>query len=366
MTAADPVRETEGVSTPTEDGRLLETLSADLPSRWSVALPGEPDAHTLTTLLRRHEEQARGWATARAEGVSVQLSDGDQRAGGRRHNLVVRDAAGDPVGWASVYDRAAGRMLLAPVVDPRLEAALADRVAAVLFSWAEAVGRHIGRLRGVAVQQVDSGSFAGDERQRTWLTAAGFEPARTWWQMTRPLTGDDRHLDISPRAGVRIRPVGRDDTGLPDVADLRAVHDVLESAFADHFNSHEETFEEFSTRLRQNPGHRWDHWWLAETLDDPDRPEPAGALVGSVTGGVDGAVGSYVDYIGVLQSARGRGIAKGLLGAVIADAAARGRDHVGLEVDAESPTGAEGLYLAMGWRTDHVTESWHRKLPVAG
>ena len=80
------------------------------------------------------------------------------------------------------------------------------------------------------------------------------------------------------------------------------------------------------------------------------------------TGGPDG---SYVDYIGVIGLARGRGVAKGLLRTVIADAAARGRDRVGLEVDADSPTGADRLYRGMGWETSYVTESWHRDVPVA-
>ena len=155
---------------------------------------------------------------------------------------------------------------------------------------------------------------------------------------------------------------------MPDEDDLRAVHDVLESAFADHFNSHQETFDEFLSRLREDPGHRWDHWWIAELVDgdDPDAAgEPAGALVGSVSDGADGAPdGSYVEYIGVLQSARGRGVAKSLLHTVIADAAENGRDRVGLEVDADSPTGADGLYLSMGWQTSYVTQSWHRDVPV--
>jgi hypothetical protein len=57
-------------------------------------------------------------------------------------------------------------------------------------------------------------------------------------------------------------------------------------------------------------------------------------------------------------------VAKSLLATVIADAAARGRDRVGLEVDADSPTGADGLYVGMGWQTTYVTESWHREVPV--
>jgi hypothetical protein len=37
---------------------------------------------------------------------------------------------------------------------------------------------------------------------------------------------------------------------------------------------------------------------------------------------------------------------------------------VGLEVDADSPTGADALYESLGWTTSYVTESWHRKIPV--
>lgn len=68
--------------------------------------------------------------------------------------------------------------------------------------------------------------------------------------------------------------------------------------------------------------------------------------------------------VGVLEAARGRGVAKGLLHTIIADAAARGRDRIALEVDADSSTGADGLYVSMGWQTSYVTQSWHRDVPV--
>jgi ribosomal protein S18 acetylase RimI-like enzyme len=164
---------------------------------------------------------------------------------------------------------------------------------------------------------------------------------------------------------VVFRLVERSGDGMPEEADLRAVHEVLEGAFTDHFNSAEETFQEFIHRLREDPGHRWDHWWLAEIVDgEGDAPEPAGALVGTVSESANGPDGSYVSYLGVLESARGRGVATGLLRTIIADAAARGRDRVGLEVDADSPTGADGLYVSMGWGTKYVTESWHKDVPV--
>jgi ribosomal protein S18 acetylase RimI-like enzyme len=163
---------------------------------------------------------------------------------------------------------------------------------------------------------------------------------------------------------VRFRLVRRTGDGLPDEEDLREVHEVLEGAFVDHFNHFEETFEEFLHRLREDPGHRWDHWWLSELVDG-DAVQPVGALLGAVAESASGPDGSYVEYLGVLEAARGRGVAKGLLSTIIADAAVRGRDRVGLEVDADSPTGASGLYTSMGWTTKYVTESWHRDVPVA-
>ena len=286
-----------------------------------------------------------------------------------RENVVLRDAEDEIRAWATAHDRAAGRMLMQVYADPLLDEAAADHAARVLFSWAEGAAKRVGRGRELDVQQIDSGSFEKDDRQHRFLEAAGYDRVRSWWQMSRPVAREDEDLAPEPDQGVTIRPVMRQGGGMPDEDDLRTVHDILESAFTDHFNSNPETFDEFIFRLREDPGHRWDHWWIAEIVDGKE-PEPAGALVGTMLeGGLDEAGqpkpdGSYVSYIGVLESARGRGVAKGLLNMIIADAASRGRNRVGLEVDAESPTGAEGLYLSMGWETVYTTESWHKDITV--
>ncbi|WP_371303201.1 GNAT family N-acetyltransferase [Nocardioides sp.] len=158
---------------------------------------------------------------------------------------------------------------------------------------------------------------------------------------------------------VRRHDDGAGGEGMPVAEDLQLVHQMLEESFADHFNSYRESFPEFVQRLREDPGHRWDHWWIAE-VDTDDGPMPGGALVSSrLTPDDSGRPGSYVDYIGVHRRARGRGVAKALLHAVIRDAHERGRSRVDLEVDADSPTGADGIYRSMGWTLDHVTESWH-------
>ncbi len=343
------------------------TFTSDLPAGWSASTPDEADAPELAELLRRHERHARGWAGASEDDVLVEVS---AKGAMVRDNIILRDATGELRGWASAHDRAAGRMLMVLVVDPRLDDSLADRAAEVLLEWADEAATKVGQGRDLDVQQIDSGSFAGDDRQHRWLSRAGYKKVRTWWQMKRPVTPDEAAMDATLKPGVVIRRVERQGSGMPDEDDLRIVHDILEASFADHFNSHEETFDEFVFRLREDPGHRWDHWWIAELVEDGKDPVPAGTLVGTVSEGGVGdngertPDGSYVSYLGVLQSARGRGVAKSLLRTIIADAAERGRDRVGLEVDADSPTGADSLYVSMGWETSYITESWHRDVPV--
>ncbi|GAA5144720.1 GNAT family N-acetyltransferase [Nocardioides marinquilinus] len=337
-----------------------------LPADWSVGTPDPDDAAEvarLTLLLREHERAGRGWPGAGEDDVLVEVSEAGLRT---RENVVVRDADGQARAWGSVHDRAGGRMLFGHVVERDLDPQVGRACSDVLVEWAVGQAQAVGAARGLAVQQIDTGAFAGDERQAAWLGAAGFERVRTWWQMSRPVTPDEAGLvpssDDWSDGGVRVRLVRRAGDGLPDEADLRAVHDVLEEAFRDHFNSWVETFDEFLHRLREDPGHRWDHWWLAEL----DGGEPVGALVGTVSESASGPDGSYVSYIGVREAARGRGVAKRLLNTIIADAAARGRDRVGLEVDADSGTGADGLYLSLGWQTRWVTESWHRDVTIDG
>ncbi|MCD4523313.1 GNAT family N-acetyltransferase [Nocardioides sp. cx-173] len=357
----------------TDESRFLSDPDELLPQRpglpvgWRVETPDPGDRFTLarlTHLLRAHERHGRGWAASGLDDVLVEVSESGLRT---RENVVVRDASGEVQAWGSVHDRAGGRMLFLHIVSRDLPEGLGRSCSDVLVEWAVGQARAVGRARGLEVQQIDTGAFADDDRQHRWLAAAGFRCVRTWWQMSRPVTPDEATLVPSPerwatdRASFRLVRRGRD--GMPDEDDLREVHDVLEGAFVDHFNSWAETFDEFVHRLREDPGHRWDHWWVAE-VDDGDGVTPVGALIGTHSESANGPDGSYVSYIGVLEEARGRGVAKGLLHTVIADAAARGRDRVTLEVDADSSTGADGLYVSMGWQTKYVTESWHRDVPV--
>lgn len=337
-----------------------------LPTGWSARVPGLSDVPRLTALGTARRQADRGSGSIDPGTVAAEVVG---RGSWTRRQMVVADPAGMDRAWATVHDRAAGRTVVELTVDPALDDAVADDVAPALIDWLAAVAIDYAESRGVRETQLDALLDEGDGRQQRWLGAAGYRRTRTWLNMSRPVLSRER--PPAPREGVTIRPVGvhsfPDGTTLPVAADLQAVHRVLEESFEDHFNSYRESFAEFAARLREDPGHRWDHWWLA-VVDIDGTPRPGGALVGSVLRADPdhrtAVEGSYVDYIGVHRRARGRGVAKALLHQVIRDAAERGRDRVGLEVDADSPTGADGLYESFGWRTRYVTQSWQRDLVV--
>ena len=334
-----------------------------LPEPFTARIPDVDDAGPVAELLAAHQRAAKGSGVPDPDGV-LRLLVGI--GSWTRRQVLIDDAEGRLVAWLSVHDRAAGRTLVEVTVDPRLDDAAAADLAASLFAAGERLAHDIARMRRLHATLLDSGCYVDDPRQQAWLAAAGYTQVRTWLQMSRPVDPGEADALPAPREGVTVRPVDRHVDGLPVAQDLQDVHRVLEESFQDHFSSYRESFPEFVMRLREDPGHRWDHWWLA-TVEDADagRALPGGALVSSVLRpDASGAEGSYVDYIGVHRRARGRGVAKALLHTVIADAARRGRNRVGLEVDADSPTGADGLYVAMGWVTDYRTQSWHRDLDV--
>jgi GNAT superfamily N-acetyltransferase len=325
-----------------------------LPDGWSARLP---DQHDVPTLVALRLADRTPWTEEQSVDAAAVESEVVGYASWTRRQLVVLDPDGRLRGWISVQDRAAGRTVVALWLDR--DVADAEAVAVSLYAWADREGRAIARLRGLERTRMDASPFAEDHVQRGWLEAAGYARRRRWLHMSRPVDPTELHPPL--REGVTVRRVARHENGVPLASDLQIVHLMLEESFQDHFNSYRESFPEFVQRLREDPGHRWDHWWLAFVSTSPDRRDdvPAGAIVCSVLpADRTGAEGTYVDYIGVNRSARGRGVAKGLLYAVLEDAAERGRDRVSLEVDADSPTSADGLYLAMGWTTDYVTESW--------
>jgi len=332
----------------------------DLPSPWRARPPDYADVDALVALRRLDVLQGTGQTHVDPAGIESEVVG---QASWTRRQLVAVGADDVPRAWITVHDRAAGRTQIWGYFDRDIPEI--DRIAETFYRWAEDAAVAMARFRGVTATRLDESPFAGDTRQAAWLTRAGYAPRRTWLHMERPVTSDDAALE--PRGDVTVRPVERHENGLPVAADLQVVHQMLETSFQDHFNSYRESFSEFVQRLQEDPGHSWDHWWLAYVESADGRRVPAGTVVcSSLAAPEGGAPGTYVEYIGVSRSARGRGVAKSLLAVVVADAARSGRDRVALEVDADSPTKADELYLSLGWETDYVTESWFKDLDLGG
>lgn len=335
--------------------------SPALPPGCSARSVRADDVEALAALVGAIHERTRGDGAVDVDAIrAVAVGIGSWT----RHQLVVTDADGAIRAWASAHDRAGGRTDLVLHVDRTTVDA--EPLALALLDWLDDAACAIARSRDLDRTLMEMVVDAGDEQMQDWLTRHGQRQVRTWLNMSRPVAPGEH---LAGRDGVAVRRVATHDLGdgttMPVAEDLQAVHRVLERSFEDHFNSYRESFSEFVLRLREDAGHRWDHWWLATVVVDGVEIA-GGALVSTVLApDANGVAGSYIDYIGVDRRARGRGVAKALLATVVNDAAERGRNRVGLEVDADSPTGADGLYTSLGWQTRYVTESWQKELVLS-
>ena len=193
--------------------------------------------------------------------------------------------------------------------------------------------------------RLDVSVYPGMGSLESLVRRAGFTAERWYADMVRPLTG----LAEAPAVpGVELVPFAwnRDD-------EVRRVHNA---AFTDHHGSAE------------RDATTWRAWFTGTRAFRPDL---------SVLALVDGAVAGYVltyvyeadtratgvqqahlGELGVLRTARGRGIASAAIIAALRAGAATGCDTAGLQVDTENPTGAFGLYRQLGFTPVRTRVQW--------
>jgi ribosomal protein S18 acetylase RimI-like enzyme len=128
-----------------------------------------------------------------------------------------------------------------------------------------------------------------------------------------------------------------------DLADLRTIHRVINTAFLDHFGSTATEFDEWVVRQRSGSGADIGLWWLAR-VDG----QPAAVLIGRAWPDM-----GWVQGLGTLQEFRGRGLGRLLLETAFGEFHARGYRTVSLGVDATNPTGAVALYESAGMKQGH-------------
>lgn len=181
---------------------------------------------------------------------------------------------------------------------------------------------------------------ARDAAAAGMLEARGFQLVRHYWHMEIELDGPFDPGSLPE--GIEIAPVEAPD-------DLRAVHAVLVEAFVHDPIDRIAPFEQF---VEDETGPDLDPslWLLARD---------GGKALGTLTAS-RGEDRGWVDYLGVVPAARGRGVGAALLRRSFAAFASRGIERVIVSVHAENPTGATGLYERVGMRVVKRWDLWER------
>ncbi|CAM3942630.1 GNAT family N-acetyltransferase [Helcobacillus massiliensis] len=263
-------------------------------------------------------------------------------------------AGPDPVGWAIAQDRAAGRINAVWAIDPTHPSA--DAVADVMVQWLMQTAGEISAERGLAESMLVAEVEAEHAVRMAALERAGFEKVRTWLTMQIPLS--PAATTESERDDPRYAATNTADSGdlvirtVESQEDKEELHRVLELAFRDHFNYYRETFEEFEERVEMLAGHAWDLDFVAE--------HPERGIVGAlITGSSADGTTAHAEYLGVSGDARGLGAASSLLTVFQETYRAAGFTTAELQVDADSPTGADKLYRKLGYTPTAQQFTYH-------
>jgi ribosomal protein S18 acetylase RimI-like enzyme len=191
------------------------------------------------------------------------------------------------------------------------------------------------------------------------LEEAGHREVRTFFRMRidlaptappAPASGAPESASVpafTPRPGagsIEIRPLrlGTDD---------RALYEVLEESFAEHFRPSPRPFDEWWALRARHPRFLPELWLLAW-----DGERVAGALTA-----YDFVDIGFISMLGVRKPWRGRGLGSSLLTRSFETFRVRGQLRVSLGVDAENES-AVGLYERVGMRVEQRHHLMQKRL----
>jgi len=240
-------------------------------------------------------------------------------------------------GWLKRVERT-NQVELDLYLRPSSDPALGPAMLATLEGRAAAVVTEVGN----AAPWVYANVYREDAVTQEWLRASGFSRQTTFTRMRIDL--DPGRPPEQPASDVAVRRITED-------ADLRVAHEIEEESFLEHYGNVPTSYESWLERLLDR-GEDFRHVYLAE-LDGT----PVGLLTTTRQFEEDEDAG-YVRTLGVLPSARGRGVGTALLRDCFARAHRDGRRAVLLHVDVANVTGALRVYESVGMRPVLEIDSW--------
>lgn len=176
---------------------------------------------------------------------------------------------------------------------------------------------------------------------RPLLEGRGYERARSWRVMVRPVPGEP--IAVPQIEGVALRA--------PEPAEAEAVRLAHVAAFADHWGSAPISPE------------RWQTFWTSHTARrelSTVAADAAGRILAYALTTEDTPGELHIALVGTRPEARGRGLARAVIARTVDAAAGAQLRSATLEVDAESLTGATRLYEGLGFATDEVYATYER------
>ncbi len=209
-----------------------------------------------------------------------------------------------------------------------------------LLDWAEArASQAIAKAPADAQVVLNQSGLSTDTLAQELFAAQGYQLTRHFWRMVIELESPPSAAALP--AGITIRPYD-------PATELPVVVQALRDSFKDHWGYVETPFE---ADLQ-----RWQAYITANEHYDPalffiaqDGDQIAGISLCWSALTEDPAMG-WVGTLGVLREWRRKGVALALLQHSFVELYQRGRQRVGLGVDASSLTGATRLYEKAGMR----------------
>lgn len=308
-------------------------------AEWRAATVDDVDAILATQRLMDAADHPT-WTTPRDDILEDFESSHIDPA---RDSLIALDADGTVIAWAVTA--------LNPGQETRVQS---YAFGGVHPEWrGRGIGRELFRWQlGRSTQQLATSPLSlpgwtvayqeeGNASAARLMTRFGLRLERYFTSMERPLATPIPVIE--PPEGIRIVPF------TPEFAEATRI--ARNDAFRDHWGS-QPTVPERWEKFVGGEHFRADLSWVAvEPGPDGNARVVAFALtsVNEEDWPVQGFSSGYVDLIGVVRDRRGRRLAPACIAALLESYERAGLERAVLDVDTESPTGADSLYTGMGF-----------------